>query len=373
MSRQGVLGVGVIGASWAGLTHIPAIHALPDLKLAALSTSRHESARAAAEQFGAPRWFTNAAELAACPAVDIVVVAVKVPMHDELVRAAVSARKHIYCEWPLALDLPQAQTLAALAESAGIHHVIGLQGRSSAALNYVRDLVADGYVGSVHSAVAVALLSMGADSIAAQYAYQYDKRNGANALTIASGHLIDTLCFIVGEPVAVTGQVSTRKPRIEIEGGGFVASTSPDTVVFTGTLPDGAVLTSHVAQARVAAPRTRIEITGDDGVIVVEVTEPAWEGVDPIIQISPLAIYGARRDNRHLSLLEVPERYHHVPATLPQGPARNVGEALARLASDIRNGERRSPDFHLAAQRHRLLHALAVASASGRRQQITVS
>jgi predicted dehydrogenase len=50
------IGVGVIGASplspgWAAVAHIPAIQALPDFALRAVSTSRQESAAAAAKAF----------------------------------------------------------------------------------------------------------------------------------------------------------------------------------------------------------------------------------------------------------------------------------------------------------------------------------
>jgi predicted dehydrogenase len=48
-------GVGIIGAStgeWAAIGHVPAIRALPDYELRAVSTSRQESAEAAAEAFG---------------------------------------------------------------------------------------------------------------------------------------------------------------------------------------------------------------------------------------------------------------------------------------------------------------------------------
>jgi predicted dehydrogenase len=51
--------VGIIGAdtkaSWAKLSHVPAINALPDLRLAAVATRNEQSARAAAEAFAAER------------------------------------------------------------------------------------------------------------------------------------------------------------------------------------------------------------------------------------------------------------------------------------------------------------------------------
>ena len=60
---QRALRVGIIGAdtkaSWAKLSHIPAITGLAALKLAAVATRNEVSAREAAEAFGAERWFSD--------------------------------------------------------------------------------------------------------------------------------------------------------------------------------------------------------------------------------------------------------------------------------------------------------------------------
>ena len=60
---QGQIRVGIVGAnakkSWASLSHVPAIKGLTGLKLAAVATRNEQSAREAAEAFGADRWFSD--------------------------------------------------------------------------------------------------------------------------------------------------------------------------------------------------------------------------------------------------------------------------------------------------------------------------
>src|ERR1700724_1044052 len=55
--------VGIVGAdtkaSWAKVSHVPAINGLPGLKLAAVATRNEQSARQAAEAFGVDRWFSD--------------------------------------------------------------------------------------------------------------------------------------------------------------------------------------------------------------------------------------------------------------------------------------------------------------------------
>src|SRR3984893_5993277 len=99
-------GAGIVGVepdrSWAARSHIPALRALPEIfEIIGVANTTKASAEAAAAATGLPRAFADVAELVAAPEVDIVTVAVKVPPHLEIVKAAIGAGKHVYCEWPL--------------------------------------------------------------------------------------------------------------------------------------------------------------------------------------------------------------------------------------------------------------------------------
>src|SRR6266536_775816 len=112
------LGVGIIGFSpvrgWAATAHIPALRALPNYEIRALSAHSAESARAASEVFGVSAVFSDHEQLVTQPDIDVVAVTVKVPHHRELVSAALAAGKAVYCEWPLGRDLHDAQAMAKL-------------------------------------------------------------------------------------------------------------------------------------------------------------------------------------------------------------------------------------------------------------------
>src|SRR3989442_6407447 len=117
------LGVGIIGVNpawgWAATAHIPALRALPNYEIRALSASGPEAARAAGEAFGVGAVFSHHNELVALPEVDVVAVTVKVPHHRELVSAALAAGKAVYCEWPLGRDLDEARGMAGAAPEPG--------------------------------------------------------------------------------------------------------------------------------------------------------------------------------------------------------------------------------------------------------------
>ena len=60
------------------------------------------------------------------PDIDLVLVAVRVPMHYDMVMASLRAGKHVYCEWPLGANLGEAEEMASLAKTRGVQHMVGL-------------------------------------------------------------------------------------------------------------------------------------------------------------------------------------------------------------------------------------------------------
>src|SRR4051794_19631031 len=129
------LGVGIVGISpvrgWAATAHIPALQALPNYEIRALSAHSEESARAAGEVFGVTATFSDHQQLVTRPDIDVVAVTVRAPHHLERVSAALGAGKAVYCEWPLGRDLDEARTMAALAAAHDVRTVVGLQGRQA--------------------------------------------------------------------------------------------------------------------------------------------------------------------------------------------------------------------------------------------------
>src|SRR2546428_3663439 len=251
---KSTLGVGIIGVSpvrgWATTAHIPALQALPNrYEIRALSAHNPESARAIGEAFGVSAVFSDHEQLVIQPDIDLVVVPVKVPHHRELVSAALAAGKAVYCEWPLGRDLEDARAMAALAAEQRVRTVIGLQARQAPAIAFVRELLSDGYVGELLSTTMVGL-SVPGGAVIQPNAYMLDRQNGANALTIAVGHSLDALSYVLGEFAALSAVSELRRPLITIEETGEqIVKTAADPIAVIGTLASGATVSIHVRDA----------------------------------------------------------------------------------------------------------------------------
>src|SRR5207302_4216383 len=164
----------------------------------AVSASSAESARAAVEVFGVSAVFSDHEQMVIQPDIDLVAVTVKVPHHRELVSTALAAGKAVYCEWPLGRDLADARAMAALAAEQGVRTVVGLQARQAPAIEFVQELLSDGYVGEVLSTTMIGL-SIPGDVVVQANAYMLDNTNGANVITIPLGHSLDMLNYVLGE------------------------------------------------------------------------------------------------------------------------------------------------------------------------------
>src|SRR6266446_1179101 len=141
--------VGIVGANtkagWARISHVPAINGIPGLKLAAVATRNEQSAREAAEAFGADRWFSDPFAMMRDERIDLVTIAVKVPAHRKLVLAALNAGKAVYCEAPLERTVAETEEMASAAGSS--HTAIGLQGRLNPAVRRAAQLLSSGKIG----------------------------------------------------------------------------------------------------------------------------------------------------------------------------------------------------------------------------------
>jgi predicted dehydrogenase len=357
--------VGIIGATpnrgFASIAHIPALQALPNVELVAVCTTRQESADAAARHFNIPLAFSDPEKLAQHPDVDLVTVCVKVPDHCRPVMAAIDAGKHVYCEWPLGRNTDEAIRMRDAADRKGVRHAVGLQGQVSPAINYARDLIAQGYVGRVLSGTMIGCAANWGASI--DRVYQVDRANGANLMTITGGHQIDALCYCLGEFRQLAAFVVNQRDRILAEDvGTLVAKTSPDQLVVNGIVGDGAVVSFQIRGGMSRGTEFLFEIHGEEGDLVLAATTRAS------MQRQELSLQGAQGAGAALADIPIPDKYRWVPKTVPQGSPYNVAQLYARFADSIRNGNSAGPDFSAAVVRHRLLDAITQASDTGQKQ-----
>ena len=354
--------LGIIGANsqkgWASRTHLPAAAASPNFELAAVCTTRKESAAETRQKYGARLAFDDYREMLERPDIDAVTVSVKVAAHYEATMAALHAGKHVYTEWPLGRTTAEAEEMAELAQANGLRNMVGLQTRANPGFLYAKHLVESGYVGEVLSCRA-RLIWGGMLQWPSEELWQRHADQGANALTIAGGHIIDALSFSVGNFSRVSSVVSTQiKEWLVIESGQTVEVTAPDTIMISGKMANGGVSSVHVAGTPWGgSDGFKMELYGKEGTLAASC------GFSPTTDA--VRLQGCRQGNS-LEDLEVPKEYETAPEGVPAGDPYNVGQMYHRFGQAILLGEDCQPDFRAAVELHRFIDNVVKASEEGR-------
>ena len=359
--RLGFVGAN-INSGWSTQSHYPALLASPDVELTAVCTSRPESAEEARKAFGAKLAFHDFREMVVSPEIDAVAVVVRVPLHYEPTKAAIEAGKHVFTEWPLGRTTAEAEELAALAKAKGLQTAVGLQSRVSPAVLYVKELIDDGYVGEVLSCH-VTTMRDGALERHSSRNWNLDISQGANTLTIANGHVIDALRFVLGDFKRVACMVTTQVQKMyETDTQKYIDVTSPDNVRVSGQLVRGAAATVSVGAVPWAGSGFRMEIYGREGTLITTGSVSSQRG-------EMLRVQSAKGSNE-LKDLALPERYFYVPEDFPRGDPFNVGQLYTLFAEAIRTGENRLPTFDTAVELHRFIDTIKKASDTGQEQAV---
>ena len=142
--RVGVLGAG----AWAEFAHIPGYKRDPRCDLVAIADPIVERAKAFAEKFDIPNVYDSHAALIARDDIDLVDVCTPSTTHFELSWAALEAGKHVLCEKPVAYDYRDTLRAAALAKRQGVKTKLGFTFRYSPAMQYMKELIDQGFVGT---------------------------------------------------------------------------------------------------------------------------------------------------------------------------------------------------------------------------------
>ncbi|GIN78562.1 scyllo-inositol 2-dehydrogenase (NADP(+)) [Bacillus paralicheniformis] len=363
--KNNVIKAGIIGGSlnnqWASQTHIPVLKENPFYEITAIGTSKMETAKKSAMMLKAASAFTDYKELAQSKDVDLVVVSIKVPFHYEASLAAIEENKHIYCEWPLGIDTVQAEKLAKLADDANIHHAIGLQGRQSPEVNYLKRVIKQGEIGKVISCT-MQVATQGKGGITDEKSsYLLKRENGANLLTINGGHSLDVLCYILGDFKELSAAMNSHYTEAVIQETGMkIPKNTADQILIQGTLVNGASASVHIQGG--VYPAFQLEIRGEKGVL--RLTQHHSSGH---VQFGNLKVKKITHPHNLLNAEDVYSEEVKISPVKDHGARGYVETAYTILAEDIFEHKNQIPNFHDAVKLHRLLDAIRKSAKTGKK------
>ena len=142
--------MGLVGPGFVGAHHVDAVRRLGFVDVVAVAASSQASARKKADALGIPKAYGSYEELAADPDVHVVHNTTPNYLHVPVVMAALTHRKHIVSDKPLALNAEDARALWHAARDAGVVHAVTFNYRGNPLVQQAREMMAAGEMGEPH-------------------------------------------------------------------------------------------------------------------------------------------------------------------------------------------------------------------------------
>ncbi len=221
----------VIGTGW-GRLQLEALRRVKGVQLAALCDTDRAQLEQVAAQYRIATTYADYRDLMADDSIDWVCVASPPAEHEAMLRAAISAGKHVFTEKPAALSPVAAAELRALAGERGVVHATGYEMRFLAPQAYCKELIDEGYLGSLLRVD----VSMTMEHPWGDHGnWAADAALGGGILLELGAHFVDMLRWWFGDVQDVLAGVRTNYPVVHV--------------------PDKQVGNGH---------RVRQQVTGDD-------------------------------------------------------------------------------------------------------------
>ena len=133
----------VAGTGFIGVVHVEALRRLGVEVTGIVGSSRTARPRRRGAH-NLPEPYESLEAMLADERVDVVHLATPNHLHDEQVRAALAAGKHVVCEKPLGMNSVQTGELVALAEASGLVHAVNFNQRFYPKNLHAREAIARG-------------------------------------------------------------------------------------------------------------------------------------------------------------------------------------------------------------------------------------
>jgi len=253
--------VGLIGCGFFARNHLNAWRDLAEqgAKLTAVCDIDPARAKAAAQEFGAARWYGDAAEMFARETLDLVDIATRMDSHRTLVELAMRHRVPTIVQKPFAPDWENCVAMVDAAANAGVFLAVHENFRFQAPMLRVREVLASGAIGT--PSWARIAFRTGFDVYRTQPYFLGEERL---AILDVGIHVLDLARVFLGEVERVSCETQRRNPRVRAE----------DTATMMLRHVSGAVsiveCTYESRKQPDVFPETLLEIEGDRGAIVVK-------------------------------------------------------------------------------------------------------
>lgn len=197
-----------MGLGWPGQQHAKALLASERAQLYACADLNDERRAAFAAEFSPEKQFASVTEMLADPELEAIIVCLPNSLHFSVSMAALEAGKHVLCEKPPTINAAEMKVLRDEAQRRQLVYFFGRQFRFSPAMLRMKEVIAQGRLGSIYFGKAVWVRSRGTPTGVDGW-FTEKRRAGGGALIDIGVHALDAVWYLMGtpRPVSVTAGV----------------------------------------------------------------------------------------------------------------------------------------------------------------------
>lgn len=370
------IGVGLIGTGFMGKCHALAYGAVkaafgdvPAVDRMTLCDIEAAHAKTCAEQFGFQRSTTRWRDLLDDPAIELVSITSPNSLHREMAVAALEAGKHVWCEKPMALTLADAEAMAAAAARMPSQATaLGYGYLRNPALQYARQLIADGTIGEVFDFRG----SVDEDYMAdpqAPWSWRMTKKDaGLGTLGDLTVHLASLAQELMGDISSLCAMADVVHRHRPVPGANTSAAVENDDIAHALVRfvsgARGVLASSRVAHGRKNS--LKVEVHGSKGML--------WLDNERMNELNLYVAEGPRESRGFRRILSGP--HHPAYDRLCPAPGHGLGFnelkviELAELLHAIAGRGSEAVDFARGLRIERVIHAFA--HSTGTRSWVTL-
>jgi predicted dehydrogenase len=243
------LNVGLIGHKFMGRVHSHALRVVTMFfDLDAVPVMRvlcgiEDDLEDAARRYGWQTFTHSWKEVVNNPEIDIIDIASPGNMHCEIAIAAARQGKHILCEKPLALTLPEAREMYKAVEKAHVKHVVNFNYRRLPAVALAKRIIDDGQLGTIYHFRGTYQQDWPLDPNF-PFIWRMDKTvAGAGSMADKGSHVVDLARYLVGEfeEVACSSAIFVNERPLPDHNHSRKQVTTDDAAVFIARFQNGAL------------------------------------------------------------------------------------------------------------------------------------
>lgn len=285
--RIGLIGAGANTRS----RHIPGFQAIEGVEIVAVCNRSRESGQRVADEFGIPHVLDRWEQMLEREDVDAICIGTWPYLHCPVTCAALEAGKHVLCEARMAMNAAEARQM--YAKSQAHPELVAQLVPSPVGLPidlFLRELLAQGYVGEVYEIVVHSLSDHLADPSTPLHWRQRADLSGLNVLSL--GILNETVQRFFGDTARLVAQTHLFIPqRPDPDTGELRPVELPDHVSVLAEMASGATAVYHLSGVARHAIPNRLEVYGSAGTLHYDLDRTLW---------------GARAGDRELKPIPIP-------------------------------------------------------------------